>query len=190
MDKKMLREKYLKLRNKLSPDEIIFLSEMARNNLFLSPLWQKASSIMSYISFGKEFSTTGIIEHAWEEHKKVIAPICIPESKTLRLADYRRGDAPVFSSFGVPEPLSSPPAEANKIELCLVPGLVFDLRGNRIGFGAGYYDRFLATLSPEIPKIGLAFDFQINAEPLPAEKHDQKLHYILTEKKLYSVLPE
>ena len=79
------------------------------------------------------------------------------------------------------------PVDPKIIDLCLIPGLAFDLEGHRIGFGAGYYDRFLPLLKPGTPKMALAFDFQISPKPLPHEAHDVKLDFICTEKKVYTL---
>ena len=111
-------------------------------------------------------------------------PVCEPETKEIRAAIYRAGDKLTKSAFGVPEPLESEPADISKIDLCLVPGLVFDLTGTRIGFGAGYYDRFLPRLREDVPRVGLAFDFQLVSDILPSESHDYKLTHLCTEKRL------
>ena len=82
----------------------------------------------------------------------------------------------VSSPFGAPEPIDDAPLALDKSALVLVPGLAFDSRGYRIGYGGGYYDRFLA-LEPEHPTIGLCYDFQIFPE-LESDEHDIPVNFV------------
>lgn len=90
----------------------------------------------------------------------------------------------VFGSYGIPEPRAElPAAKPSSLDLILVPGVVFDERGGRIGMGAGYYDRYLAR-APGALRVGFAFDFQVRKESIPQAPWDAKMDLIVTEKRL------
>ena len=119
-------------------------------------------------------------------NKKIIVPKTIPETKELILSELKDYEQDLdIGVYGVLEPNKEfiRPVSYDVIELVLVPGAVFDIKGNRIGYGAGYYDRFLSKLDESIPKIALAYDFQIVDKITPHE-HDVPMDYIITEKRI------
>jgi len=181
------RKNFKKLRNKLTEQEIKNNSEAILEKIASHPFWQKANVIMCYLAFGNEVNTKPIIEKAWQENKQVIIPVC--QAKTCEII-------PSFLStfadleprtMGILEPKEGKlnPADPKMIQLALIPGVAFDLWGHRIGFGAGYYDRFLPKLEPSTPKIALAHEIQISSTPLPADHYDVLMDYICTENDLY-----
>ena len=89
-------------------------------------------------------------------------------------------------TYGILEPKIKVPANLKEIELILVPGIVFDYHGNRIGFGYGYYDKLLSKIPA--PKIALSFGFQIK-ESIPHEKFDIKMDFLVSEEKVYDCIP-
>jgi len=86
-------------------------------------------------------------------------------------------------TFNVPEPCSGQVVPPEDIDLCVVPGVAFDLDGHRLGYGKGFYDRFLSQLSNSAVRIGFAYDFQV-VESLPVQSHDQRLSMLITEKRI------
>ncbi|MDV0443442.1 5-formyltetrahydrofolate cyclo-ligase [Methanocorpusculaceae archaeon Cs1] len=143
---------------------------------FLKPY----TTVFAYVSKEPEVESLVIINSLLGAGKTVIVPIIDTKTKTLRLsyltsvADLEPG------TFQVPEPLSAEiPADIDKIEIALLPLIGFDRSGNRIGYGAGYYDRFF-DVYPDIPRIGLAYACQ-EVDRIPAESYDRKMDWIVTE---------
>lgn len=190
--KSKIRNHYKKLRNNLSVEEVDSKSKAILNNILKHPAWGKAQVIMCYISFKNEVATLPLIKKAWEENKKVIVPVC--KTKTCEIIPtqlYSFSDLKV-KTMGILEPKKEKinPISPEIIDLCLIPGVVFDKYGHRIGFGKGYYDRFLPNLRPEVPKIALAYALQISEKALPFEKYDVLMDYLCTEKGLYPRYPQ
>jgi 5-formyltetrahydrofolate cyclo-ligase len=115
-----------------------------------------------------------------ETGNPVVVPIIVKEDVSLRLSYLRDFSKLVPSTFGVPEPIGSEiPAAAKDIGTIILPMLGFDRKGGRIGYGAGYYDRFLSKTS-NLRKIGVAFACQ-EVDYLPVDEHDIRMDYIITE---------
>jgi len=148
------------------------------------PLYQKAGQILFYVSTSEEADSRKLLAAALREKKEVFVPLCFPES---RLAFYRIRCMEDLrpGHFGILEPepsqckeLALEPGKSFEGALCLVPGVAFDLRGCRLGYGKGYYDRFLAGRS--IPTVGLCYRELVLPE-LPAEEYDQRVGLLATE---------
>ncbi len=179
-NKNDLRNELLAQRRALDSNLAREWSRAIQDQLNMLKFFETAKQVLSYLPVDKEVSTLNIIEALLENQKTVLAP-SIDETndmtwrRILSLNDLRIG------KFGIPEP-----APENQIELndtfaaapILVPGVAFDRAGNRLGFGAGYFDRFLASHSGT--KIGLAYEFQI-MDRLPQEAHDVQMDWIVTE---------
>lgn len=187
--KRKLRQEFLKKRDNLSRDEIGSKSEKIEKRLFALPEFQRAKTVMFYVSFRSEVETEKMIRNALKLKKKIAVPvvygkkIAVSEIKNLK-KELTRG------SFGIREPKKEFRRRVNQkeIDLVVVPGIVFDKRGGRLGFGRGYYDRFLGSKSIKLMMnrsrqcalIGLAFDLQI-ARKIPLVKEDMKVDKIVTE---------
>jgi len=187
--KNEIRQHYKHLRQNLSPASAEEKSRLIKNNLFSQPLWQEAQRIMCYLSFKQEVATHEIIQGAWQQKKQVIIPVCKPNSFEIIPSVLNSFADLEPKTMGILEPKEDKlaPVDPLTIDLCLIPGLAFDLLGHRIGFGAGYYDRFLPQLKKHTPKIALAYGMQLSSIPLPADKHDIKMDYIITEDNIYSI---
>lgn len=137
-------------------------------------------TILVYSSKSPEVDTRSLITALLNERKNVIVPIIQCEDCSLRLSYIRTPDVLVPSTFNVPEPIGNEiPADPTDIEVALIPLLGFDDAGNRIGYGAGYYDRFLAHHT-HFPTIGVAFAMQ-RCDHIPHEATDQTLDAVVTE---------
>ncbi|MDO5845152.1 MAG: 5-formyltetrahydrofolate cyclo-ligase [Methanocorpusculum sp.] len=136
--------------------------------------------VLAYVAKEPEVETMVIINHLLENGKKVIVPIIQKETKTLRFS-YLESIAELEpGTFKVPEPHTyEKPADPNTIEVAILPVVGFDKHGNRLGYGAGYYDRFLEKF-PNLLKIGIAFACQ-EADLIPVEPFDAKMDYVVTE---------
>ena len=147
------------------------------------PAFQGARVILAYAALRFELDPQGVVEQAWLQGKTVCLPRVVTEPRGLTLHAFRQGDALIESGFVVREPLPSAPVVApSDVDLVLVPGLAFDGRGQRLGYGQGYYDRLLPTL-PRATRIGLAYELSLLPE-VPSAAHDVPVHYIATERRL------
>lgn len=162
----------------LSSEEYEFFNARIRERFFdLSPV-KNAGSIMIYYSINHEVETCSIIKELLKLGKIVSLPICTPE-KNLLAGKIEDLAGLTMANFGLREPpRGAQLLEPAKLDLIVVPGVAFDEKGYRLGHGAGYYDRFLASV-PEIYKLGLAYDFQVLAE-LPVDRFDVPVDGLLT----------
>jgi len=137
-------------------------------------------TVMAYTSKEKEVCTEPIIAALLARNNPVIVPIIVREDVSLRLSYLRDMAVLVPSTFGVPEPIGSEiPARGDDVDTILLPMLGFDRTGGRIGYGAGYYDRFLEKY-PGLRKIGIAFSCQ-EIDALPLDPTDVRMDHIITE---------
>ena len=137
-------------------------------------------TVMVFTSKEKEVNTEPLIEVLFAQKNPVVVPIIQKADVSLRLSYLRDLSALVPSTFGVPEPIGNEiPANPGDIDVIILPMLGFDRTGGRIGYGAGYYDRFLAK-NPDMVKIGVAFGCQ-EMEHLPVDENDIKMDLIVTE---------
>jgi 5-formyltetrahydrofolate cyclo-ligase len=137
-------------------------------------------TVMTYSSKELEVNTGPLIGALLASGHPVIVPIIVREDVSLRLSYLKDPSVLVVSTFGVPEPIGSEiPAGADEVDTIILPMLGFDRKGGRLGYGAGYYDRFLAR-NPRIRRIGIAFSCQ-EAEEIPCDVNDIHMNLIITE---------
>ncbi len=186
--KGLLRQKMRAARDALSPAEIEEKSERIAKRLLAHPAYQKAASVMCYASFGSEVRTDGLIKSALAAGKAVAVPVCLPDQRLLPSLVCFFPDELEPGRFGVPEPKAGclRPASPADFDLIIVPGVAFDRRGYRLGYGAGYYDRFLRETRPGAVFLGLAFELQV-VEDVQPEPHDVPVHIIVTEERVYEI---
>ncbi|WP_077736423.1 5-formyltetrahydrofolate cyclo-ligase [Bacillus sonorensis] len=148
---------------------------------FSSKQWKDASVIALTISRKPEVATKPIIERAWKEGKTVCIPKCLPETKDMHFRRFQDESELEVVYFGLQEPIvhKTELLAPDDIDFILVPGICFDPRGYRIGYGGGYYDRYLAGFTKET--ASLAFHCQI-IDKVPHEAHDIPVSQIFTEK--------
>ncbi|MBA4601757.1 5-formyltetrahydrofolate cyclo-ligase [Thermoactinomyces sp. AMNI-1] len=149
-------------------------------NLLSSSLWNDAKTIGVTVSRGFEWNTMPIIESGWEQGKTICVPKCVPKEKKLvfyELSDFGQLEKSYYNLLE-PKTEKTRKVEKSKIDLLIVPGLVFDHHGYRIGFGGGYYDRFLADFPNKT--LSLAHTSQIR-EDLPIDSHDIPVQHLITE---------
>ena len=188
MNKSSLRKEMLKKRSKLSIDERNIYSKTIANLLYETNFYKNAETIMAFINFGSEINTRYIIEDSIELGKDIVIPITVPETKELRISkllDYSELEIGHYNIL-TPKKEYLRYIDPSSIDLVLVPGLIFAKDGYRVGYGGGYYDRFLSKLNPNVPKIGIGFDLQVK-ERVPTDQYDIPVDYILTEKGLVEI---
>lgn len=179
MDKSQWRKEIKKVMNGLSQAEMQEQAKTVQEKLFTSELWKKANTIGITISVGNELDTFSIIKQAWEENKRISAPRCNPENKQLIFYEISSFEDLEDSFYGLKEPVPTQTLKMDPVdmELLLVPGLVFDEEGYRIGYGGGYYDRFLE--GREMKTCSLCYDFQL-VRNLPHDSFDIPVNYIIS----------
>ncbi|HOK62365.1 MAG TPA: 5-formyltetrahydrofolate cyclo-ligase [Soehngenia sp.] len=183
MNKKNLREQILAIRKSLSVDKVESYSDIIMNNLITSELYKKATNIMSYVSFNNEVNTHKFIKKAIEDGKKISVPYIDSKNKIMMPCLIDDISELVSGYFGIlsPDPNKLKIIDEKSIDLVIVPGAVFDISGYRIGYGGGYYDKFLPLLRKDALSVGLAFSFQV-IDKVPFEKYDIPVDFIITEK--------
>jgi 5-formyltetrahydrofolate cyclo-ligase len=173
--KRNIREEMKSLRKDLNPDLRKKLNA-SLEKLAIELIEKRAPKIIHiYISLKDEFQTRSIIEYCWRKDISVIVPETLGAGE-LRHWEYRKGDELLVGKFDCQWPYESLQYQGN-YDMIFCPGLAFNELGVRLGYGGGYYDRFLAS-HPNAEKIAFAYPFQI-IDLLPSEKHDCQLDNIL-----------
>lgn len=178
--KAALRRKARAAREKTDAARRQALSEQICNHLIGAPLFQRAHSLHSYVALPEEVDTLPLIRAALAQGKTVIVPRVSDDHAALEHYAIPGLDGLQPGTFGIPEPdpHRCRQVEPGLAEIVVVPGVAFDRRGNRIGYGKGYYDRFLQTL-PAL-KVGFAFALQLVPD-IPAEPTDVRMDWLVTE---------
>jgi len=167
MNKETLRREMRSKRQAMREEEIAAASIDLAARLFAHPLYRAAKTIYVYLSAKQEVRTDGIIRQARIDGKRVAAPrVCGSELRFCWLNEDTKLEA---GSFGISEPEDGEEAD-DPTALVLLPGLAFDRLGHRLGYGGGYYDRFLARENAH-PTVALCYAFQL-LDRLPHEPHD------------------
>lgn len=151
--------------------------------LVSSEYWEKAHTIGITISQGLEWDTKPIIEKAWEDGKSVAVPKCLANKQmAFYLLDHFQQLEKGLYNIPEPNPDKTKKVEKKEIDLLIVPGVAYDIKGFRIGFGGGYYDRFLVDFPNET--ISILSHIQLT-EQIPIESFDIPVRHIVTENKIY-----
>ena len=179
-NKKELREFCKKKRHCLNPADCERLSEKIAAIITGLPEYKACSTLLLYSAINGEADLQSIIAEAVKEGKTVGLPLCDTESETMRFIE-TDGSNLAVGAYGIAEPGEGRVISENADSLCLVPGLAFDEKLNRLGRGKGYYDKFLSDFDGV--KIGISFDDFI-FEEVPAEDNDVKMDAVVTEKRV------
>lgn len=185
MEKNTLRKKYKTLRESLPEETIEELSLQLANTALKLPIWDKTYyHLFLPIQHKKEVNTEYLMHILQGKDKSIVVPkadfatggmihILLQENTVLKA-----------SAYGIPEPVSGIEIALQTLEIVFVPLLSFDTKGNRIGYGKGFYDRFLASCKPETIFIGLSL-FEPE-QKLPSEETDIPLHFCVTPTEIFS----
>ena len=174
MDKAALRRQIAAQKRALSPVQIECTSAVLAERLFAHPLYQNARAIYAYLSYNQEVRTAPILRRAWCDGKRVAVPRVAGERMDFLWITPESVFAPGYG--GIPEPVDGARAD-DPTALVLMPGLAFDPDGNRLGYGGGFYDRFLAQ-EPHHPTLALCYEFQMQAH-LDTEEFDIPVDTVL-----------
>lgn len=186
--KARIRARLSAARAAMTPENKAALSERISKCLLRDADFQKARVIALYASCRNEVDTGLLMEKTPALGKELCLPRVDRSGREIRFFHVSGSGDLARGAFGILEPgAACPPVAPEKIELIVVPGIAFDENGNRIGFGGGYYDRFLPSLRPGTHRIALAYEFQVLREKLPVLPKDVKIGKIITEERVITV---
>jgi 5-formyltetrahydrofolate cyclo-ligase len=156
-------------------DNIIF------NKVINSEDYRNSDTIFIFVSYNNEVDTHKIIKQALKDGKVLCVPKVISKEYGMDIVQIKSFEDLKEGAYGILEPKDSKlKVEENIIDLCYLPGLAFDIKGGRVGYGGGFYDRFLVKTREDSKKIGLAYKFQVFSE-VPMEEHDVFIDGIITD---------
>lgn len=180
-EKKEIRRQVLALRDSLTAREVEAKSRAVVERLIGLAEVREARTLMVYLAFAKEVNLDGLIEWGWGQQKRIAVPHCRPDTWSLTACriDCFAELAPGHYGIRAPRDGGQRPITPEEIDAVIVPGAAFDRRGYRIGYGGGYYDRFLRTTAAASP-IGAAFSCQL-VPAIPLEPHDIPVCVVVTE---------
>jgi len=181
--KQTLKQEVSQKREHLTKEQIKEKDLKIKNTLYSLNEFKKAKNIAFYVSVNHEVDTHNIIKELLTK-KTIIVPYLVKNNPILQLSEIYNFNDLEPKSFGILEPKEYfiKQFDPKKIDMIIIPAIVFDLTGHRIGYGYGYYDRFLRTLD-NVKKIGLAYKLQI-VDKIPEEQHDIPVDVIITEDKI------
>jgi 5-formyltetrahydrofolate cyclo-ligase len=180
------RKKIIELRKKQPIDFISRSSKEIISTLLSLDEVKNASTIMLYLDFNNEVQTDYLVNTLINLGKKVLIPITMKNSKTLIPSEIKDLDIELkIGTFGVREPKEEyiRVNSIDSIDVLIVPAVAFDINKYRLGYGGGFYDRFIEKLRSDTLTVGLAFEFQV-FDFIPKESHDAQLDFIITEKRI------
>jgi 5-formyltetrahydrofolate cyclo-ligase len=183
--KKKLRKEIREKRDSIPIAERKRTSKIIVEKFHNTNYYIDSNNILAYYPFGSEIDTTILISSALENNKSIILPKVYYRELRLYYVD-KLSEQLERGKYGILEPVPRfcKPAEMKDIDLAVVPGIGFDKNLNRLGYGRGFYDRFLKLIPEEVKKIALCFDVQV-VEYIPVSEHDIKIDLLITESEIY-----
>lgn len=175
MNKQELRRAIRERKRAMTEEEIVERSNALAEKFYNTPAYQAASTIYGYLPYNQEVRTVPMLQRALDDGKRVAVPkVYGEEMRFIYLEDLTQ----VSKGYaGIPEPIADAPVAEDKQALVLMPGLAFDPQGHRIGYGGGFYDKFLAK-EPHHPTLALCYEFQMQAH-LDTEEFDIPVDTVL-----------
>lgn len=178
-----LRQKYRELRGRMEKREKAYRDRNILKKFMSIYHYKRNDIIFTYISKEIEVSTIGIIKKAWEHKKKVAVPKCIKDTRQMDFYLIESFHDLEVGAFGVLEPITSKCKKVTDFSrgICIVPGFSFDLQGFRLGYGKGYYDRFLPRFRGLV--VGLCYESCVDKK-LPHGYFDRPVQLLITDKRI------
>jgi len=188
-NKSQIREGTLLKRRNLEPKWIDNTSAYIVDRLLSTEYFKNSKYIMSYINFGNEVSTSKLFDSYILNIKKICVPIICDSHNCIRMEASRIYNVSqlAIGKYGILEPKydACQVISPHMLDMVVVPGVAFDFAKNRIGYGKGYYDRFLAQIRKDCIKVGLSFDLQMYYR-VPSNSYDVKMDFIVTESGIFA----
>lgn len=184
LSKKELRARLKSSLAALSPEEIRHRSNQACELLTAQPEYQRAEVLMLFLSLPTEINTAPLALRAWQDGKRVLAPRVTWEQRRMIPVEIRSLTEDIEETHGrLRQPVQGEPVPVSMIDLLVVPGLGFDVKGNRLGRGRGFYDRFLAKPDFTGTICALSLEEQV-VEAVPTDTHDIRVNMIVTDRQV------
>ncbi len=186
MNKKELRKKYKELRQQLSDDTRVDMSLAIANRMLQLEVWDKTYyHLFLTIEEQKEVDTEFILQLLAGKDKEIV--VSKSDFDTFEMIHFLLTDNTKFrtNAYNIPEPVTGLEVPVSKIDVVFVPLLAFDVKGNRVGYGKGFYDKFLSKCTAEVIKIGLSF-FEAETEISDANESDIRLDFCVTPDRIYT----
>ena len=176
MNKKEMRAQIRAKKRAMTEAEIVSASARLGELFASCELYKNAKTISGYLPYNQEVRTVPMLERAIRDGKRLAVPKCYDrDMKFIYISDFEREVAPGYAN--IPEPIADAPVADDKTALVLMPGMAFDPQGHRIGYGGGFYDRFLAD-EPDHPTLALCYCFQM-VDHLETEEFDIPVDMVL-----------
>ena len=186
--KKKQRNEFSKIRKEINKKNLNSLNLQILNDLFNKQEFETSNVVSSFFSINNEIPTNNLNEYLLSRNKKLTFPVIKKGNKILTFKEFKKNQKLIKGYYNIPEP----PSNNNELipEVIFVPCLAFDTEGYRLGYGGGYYDRTFAyykKFNHNFISVGFAYDDQKTSK-VYTDSFDYKLHYVLTEKHLYSFI--
>ncbi len=189
-EKKQMREVILAVRDAMPPVVRRAASLAINEKICELSAYRHARTVLAYIGFGSEIETQALIERIIADGKIAVLPRVDRATQSLILHSVKSLSELVTSKWGIREPPAEAPVKsASAIEFILMPGVAFDRSGNRLGYGRGYYDKWVLSADPALARVAAAFSCQIVAK-VPVGPHDQKIDTVITENEIIHIQHE
>ncbi len=178
--KTQLRNQYRAKRGTMSPQEKQRRDERITCAVRSLPSYRENEWLLIYVSMPSEVDTRALIRQAWEDGKRVAVPRCIPQTREMEFYEICSFEELVSGAFGVNEPLPDQKrlVTDGQTGLCIVPALCYDTDGYRLGYGKGYYDRFLARFGGDV--VGICYHDEVLPR-LPRDPFDRAVDFVVTD---------
>jgi 5-formyltetrahydrofolate cyclo-ligase len=176
--KRDVRRRVLAARDALSDDERETAATMVAGRVLELPELATTTTVMAFASFGSELSTQPLIEALYRRDITVALPRIVDGE--LQPRSFRPGDETTLAWFGAHEPAGGAVIDPRDLDAVITPAVAFDRRCARVGYGGGYYDRFLTRVRDDAMRVGVATDVQVVDDDLPAAEFDLRVHVIVT----------
>jgi 5-formyltetrahydrofolate cyclo-ligase len=179
VEKRELRERMRAVRSEIPPSERAILAARAEARLLALPELQGASTVLMFYSFGTEIPTAVLVRRLLTRGWRVLLPY-LTDGAEMEAGEIRPGESLEPTDYGPKEPNRRVAVSPQEVDVVVTPGLAFDRSGRRLGYGGGYYDRYLTRLHPHAVRIGIGFASQV-LDRVPAEDDDELVDVIVTD---------
>lgn len=184
MEKKILRKNIIEIRDNFEATDKKKADKIINETLKEQSFFKESKNIFIYIGFGSEIDTGDYIDDFLDSGKCIIIPRIDTITKEMEGVQINNMNDLQRNKYGILEPRATIKGfEKNFIDLVVMPGVAFDTAGSRVGYGGGYYDKFLQNINASVQKVALAYEFQV-IDKVPSEDHDIKADFIITEKRI------
>ncbi len=184
MNKKALRNEIIERRKQISIEVRSSAPRIILEQLKRMPEFTEANVISSFVSFRDELEMSDINQWILNNNKTLLLPYIDSEQKKMLFYKVSDLASLIRNDYGIsePNPAVHEYIDAQSVECVITPGVAFDKKGYRLGYGGGFYDRFFSSIKKTTPRIGVAFEVQF-IDVLPTEAYDQPIHCLITEEK-------